>query len=144
MNQSSHEPAAVLRGAALFEGVSTTTIDAIAAACTRREADEGDNVYEMGDDANDVYVVESGRVRFALGVGNRVESAGSIMEAGVVFGWAALVDQPRRVATANCLEPTTLLVVPGKALLQILAEHPEDGYMVMRRLATMIARNFIT
>ena len=143
MNESL-DTARVLRGAALFEGVSDATIDAIAAACSRREADDGDSVYELGDDAADVYVVVSGRVRFALGVGNRVESAGSIMEPGVVFGWAALVDQPRRVATAVCLEPTTLLVIPGASLLATLAERPQDGYVVMRRLATMIARNFIT
>lgn len=134
----------VLRGAALFAGVSDATLQALAAACTRRDAEEGDSVYELGDDANDVYLVQSGRVRFALGVGNRVESAGSIMEPGVVFGWAALVEQPRRVATAICLEPTTLLVIPGAELLRILAERPDDGYAVMRRLATMIARNFIT
>ena len=143
MNQSL-EPASVLRGAALFEGVSDATIEAIAAASTRRDADDGDKVYELGDDANDVYVVQSGRVRFALGVGNRTESAGSIMEPGVVFGWAALVDQPRRVATAMCLEPTTLLVIPGAELLRILAAKPDDGYTVMRQLAIMIARNFIT
>ena len=136
MNQSL-EPASVLRGAALFEGVSDATIEAIAAASTRRDADDGDKVYELGDDAND-------RVRFALGVGNRTESAGSIMEPGVVFGWAALVDQPRRVATAMCLEPTTLLVIPGAELLRILAAKPDDGYTVMRQLAIMIARNFIT
>ena len=143
MNES-HETARVLRGAALFEGVSDAAIDAIGAVCSQRRAEEGDSVYELGDDADDVYLVVSGRVRFALGVGNRVESAGSIMEPGVVFGWAALVDQPRRVATAICLEPTTLLVIPGRSLLGILGEHPDDGYVVMRRLATMIARNFIT
>ena len=143
MNES-HDTESVLRGAALLAGVSDATLQALATACTRREADEGDTVYELGDDASDVYLVQSGRVRFALGVGNRVESAGSIMEPGVVFGWASLVEQPRRVATAICLEPTTLLVIPGAELLRILSERPDDGYVVMRRLATMIARNFIT
>jgi CRP-like cAMP-binding protein len=132
-----------LRRASLFEGVSPATIEAIAGACTTREADEGDVVYELGDDARDVYVVQSGRVRFALGVGNRGESRGSIFESGMVLGWAALVDEPRRVATAVCLEPSRLLVLSGQELLRILADHPEDGFVVMRRLAAMIARNFI-
>ncbi len=134
----------VLRNAPLLDGIATATVAAIAAASTRHSYDEGDTVYELGDDARDVYVVEHGRVRFSLGVGNRVESAGSIMEPGMVFGWAALVDQPRRVATAQCLEATRLLIIPGEDLLRILAAHPEDGFIVMRRLAMMIARNFLT
>ena len=66
------------------------------------------------------------------------------MTEGQIFGWAALLDdQPRRVATASCLENSSVLVVDGVALLEIFARNTDAGYLVMRRLAGMIARNFM-
>ena len=133
-----------LRRSTLFDGVGGATIEAIARIATRRHVEEGDAVYELGDNALDVYLVQKGRVRFSLGVGNRSDSAGSVITPNMVFGWAALVDQPRRVATALCLEPCDLLVIRGTDLLSVLHNDPAAGFVVMRRLAVMIARNFIT
>ena len=133
-----------LRGASLFEGISESALEAISGITTRRNYEEGDSVYELGDDAAEVYVVESGRVRFSLGVGNRAGVSGSIITRGQIFGWAALLDdQPRRVATASCLENSTVLVIDGRQLLETFESDTAAGYLVMRRLAAMIAANFM-
>ncbi|MFB3149707.1 MAG: cyclic nucleotide-binding domain-containing protein, partial [Alphaproteobacteria bacterium] len=71
-------------------------------------------------------------------------ASGSVMTAGTIFGWAALLEaQPRRLATATCLEPSRVLAINGRALLQIFDRDTAAGYTVMRRLAAMIARNFM-
>lgn len=133
-----------LRGASLFEGISEAALEAISGITARRNYEEGDSVYELGDDAAEVYVVESGRVRFSLGVGNRAGVSGSIITRGQIFGWAALLDdQPRRVATASCLENSTVLVIDGRQLLETFESDTAAGYLVMRRLAAMIAANFM-
>ena len=133
-----------LKGAALFEGISEGAREAIADITVRRNYEEGDSVYELGDDAAEVYVVESGRIRFSLGVGNRAGVSGSMITKGQIFGWAALLDdQPRRVATASCLENSTVLVIDGRQLLQTFESDAAAGYLVMRRLAAMIAANFM-
>lgn len=130
--------------AELFQGVEETTLEEIAAVSRIREYEEGDVLYRLGDDAEDVYVLVSGRVRFSLGVGNRGQTSGSIMSGRMVFGWAALVDdQPRRVATAECLEDSVVLAINGNGLKAALEKHPPSGFLVMRRLAAMIARNFM-
>ena len=60
------------------------------------------------------------------------------------LGWAALlVDQPRRIATVMALEPCRLLVIEGKALLQLLEDEPRAGFLVMQRLAKMITQSFL-
>ncbi len=134
-----------LSRAELFQGLSTATLDAIAGLCTPHDYEEGEAVYRFGDDAADVYVLVNGRVRFSLGVGNRPGEGHSVFTSRMVIGWAALVaDQPRRIATAMCLEPTRLLVIPGKALLDVLEQSPADGFIVMKRLAAMITRNFMS
>ncbi len=130
--------------AELFKGIDQAILEKIAAVAQLREYEESDVIYELGDDADDVQVLISGRVRFTLGVGNRGQSSGSIMTGRMVFGWAALVDdQPRRVATAACLEDSIVLAVSGSRLMEILEREPEAGFIVMRRLAAMIARNFM-
>ena len=134
-----------LSHAELFQGLSAATLDAIAALSRAHDYEEGESVYRFGDDALDVYVLVSGRVRFSLGVGNRPGEGHSVFTSRMVIGWAALVtDQPRRIATAACLEPTRLLAISGKELLDILEASPADGFIVMKRLAAMITRNFMS
>ena len=135
---------ALLKRSSIFGQVAEATFDDIAAITEHKTLDEGDPVYQLGDDALDVFVVENGRVRFTLGVGNRAGSSASIMTEGQVFGWAALVeDQPRRLATATCLERSSVLAINGEDLLKIFDRDTAAGYSVMRRLAAMIARNFM-
>ena len=134
----------MLEKAPLFAGVTPATLAEIARTVRAEELDEGDRVYELGDDASDIYLVAAGRVRFSLGVGNRA-GTDSIIGPGQVFGWAALIDErPRRVATASCLEPCTIHVLPAKALLDIFDRDRVSGYLVMRRLAGLIARDFMS
>ena len=134
-----------LSQAELFQGLSAATLDAIANLSRVHDYEEGEAVYRFGDDAVDVYVLVNGRVRFSLGVGNRPGEGHSVFTPRMVMGWAALVtDQPRRIATAACLEPTRLLEIPGKVLLDLLEANPADGFIVMKRLAAMITRNFMS
>lgn len=127
----------------LFGGLPSETHRAIAALADTRAYHEGDTIYAFGDDALDLFLVEQGRVRFSMGVGNRPDGGGSIMTTGSLFGWAAVLDeQPRRVATATCLEDCSLIVIPATPLLELFEKDTRAGYVVLRRLATMVARDF--
>ena len=133
-----------LKRANQFADLSHGTLDAIAEIAVRRNYEEGDSIYSLGDDARDIFVMAGGRVRFSFGVANRAGAAGSIMTEGQLFGWAALVgDQPRRVATASCLENSSVLVIDGRKLLEIFGRDTGAGYLFMRGLAGMIANNFM-
>lgn len=133
-----------LKGASQFAGLSDSILDEIAGITVRRNYDEGDSIYSLGDEARDIFVVASGRVRFSLGAGNRPGASGSIMTDGQLFGWAALIDDhPRRVATASCLENSSVLVIDGSKLLEIFNRDTGAGYRFMRGLAGMIANNFM-
>lgn len=133
----------MLKQAEMFAGLSDDVLDRIAALAKRETFEEGDKVYELGDDAIDMFVVETGRIRFALGVGNR--DSGSVITKGMAFGWAALLESdPRRVATAVCLEDSVVYRIPATPLLDLFAGDTKDGYRVMRRLATIVARDFMS
>ena len=127
----------------LFNGIDEGTLAALAKLAKREELDEGSVLYRPGDPADDFFVLESGRVEFQIGRDERVNPAGFILRKGEAFGWAALLDNhPQRIAGARALEKSVLLRINGKQALKLLESDAASGYVVMRRLAGLIARFF--
>ena len=91
-----------------------------------------------------MFVLMHGIVSFKTpsGVGHlHVET---LMKRHMIFGWAALVpEHPRRLGSARCMEASTVLTMNGDRIMAILSEHPEAGFLVMKRLCSMIASTFI-
>jgi len=130
-----------LNAAELFAGISEATLSAIAALAQKEEREAGSVCYDFGDPADDFYVLESGRVEFLIGRDERLSPAGFMLRKGEVFGWAPLIENhPRRIARATCLEQSTLLRIDGRKTLALLESDPASGYLVMRRLSSLIAR----
>jgi toluene monooxygenase system ferredoxin subunit len=125
----------------LFAGLPEGTLAQINALARREEYQQGGTLYEVGDPVDDFYVLESGRVEFLIGRDDRTSPAGFMLRKGEVFGWAALLEsQPVRIAKATCFERSTLLRINGKKVLKVLEADAASGYVVMRRLSSLIAR----
>jgi CRP-like cAMP-binding protein len=138
------ETADVLGSTEILRGIGNSTLKAIAAAAMQKMVEEGETLYSVGDPVRSVYVVAAGRLRFILGGDGRPAAQGTIIRAGDILGWAALLgDQPRRIATVMALEECRLLEIEGEALLGILERDPRSGYLVMLRLARMITQSFL-
>jgi toluene monooxygenase system ferredoxin subunit len=134
-----------LSAAELFIGVSEQTLAALTDLAKKEEFDAGRSLYDIGDPAEDFFVLEAGRVEFLIGRDERVSPAGFMLHKGEVFGWAALLEnQPHRIARATCLEPSRLLRINGKQALRVLEADPASGYLVMRRLSSLIARYLVS
>lgn len=130
-----------LNAAELFIGISDETLVAITALAQKEERAAGSICYDFGDPADDFFVLESGRVEFLIGRDERLTPAGFMLRKGEVFGWAALLEnQPQRIARATCLEQAQLLRIDGKQTLELLERDSASGYLVMRRLSSLIAR----
>jgi toluene monooxygenase system ferredoxin subunit len=83
-------------------------------------------------------------VKFTTDLGVGTLNVETLMKRHMVFGWAALIpEHPRRLGNAICLEDSKLLLINGDALLDVLGTHPQSGFVVMRRLCSMIANTFI-
>jgi toluene monooxygenase system ferredoxin subunit len=134
-----------LVAAELFVGISGPTLKALTDLAKKEQFDAGRAIYEVGDPADDLFVLETGRVEFLIGRDERVSPAGFMLRKGEVFGWAALLEnQPRRIARATCLEGSHLLRINGQAALRVLESDPASGYVVMRRLSSLIARYLVS
>src|SRR5260221_11057365 len=98
-------------------------------------------LYRPGEPAEDLYVLDVGRVEFLVGRGERTAPGGFMLKKGEVFGWAALLDgYPARIASARCLEASSELRINGKAALAVLEKDPAAGFVGMRRLSALTAR----
>ena len=134
--------ASALKVSELFKGASDAVIARLDALTRREEHASLSTLYDLGDPADDLYILESGRVEFVIGREDRTSMAGFMLRKGEVFGWAALLeDQPRRIAKANCIEKSTLLRLNGEEVLRVLSDEPASGYLVMRRLSMLITKH---
>lgn len=134
--------ASALETAELFSGICDDTLEKIGQLARREESQSGHILYDVNDSADDLYILESGRVEFFVGRGNQTSGAGFVLHKGEAFGWAALLDEmPRRIAKAACLENSVVLRLNGPEMLKIFESDTGSGYMVMRKLSTLITRH---
>ncbi len=125
----------------LFNGLPPQLLEKLGGLAKREGHPAGAVLYRPGDPAEDFFVLDSGRVEFLVGRGERTAPGGFMLKKGEVFGWAALLDgYPARIASARCLEASSLLRINGKSALRVLESDPAAGFAVMRRLAGLIAR----
>lgn len=129
-------PAEALGRCEFFWDFDASVIDEIVAGSTERFYDPGEVVFEDGLKAENLYVVETGRVGLMLMLPNGHEIM--IMDKGPAepFGWTALSESGHYVATARCLRETALVEVPAAVLEEIVRRDPALGVTLLRRVAS--------
>lgn len=133
----------VLKSAMPFRMVPDNLIQDIAGICTQQSYAAGEKIYDLGDVADDVYIVTAGSVQHILGAGTDASKHEKTMRIGGIFGWAAVLEgQNTRLATTVSIEPTEVVRIDGKALTTLFKLEPAVGDVVMSRFATMINKEF--
>ncbi|WP_428415070.1 ABC transporter permease subunit [Methylibium sp.] len=134
---------AVLKRAMPFQTVPPEMLQEIVKLSKLKSYARGDMVYDLDEEADDVYIVASGSVNHALRSETNGELLEKVMRPGDVFGWAAvLTGRNRRMARTVCLERTEAIRINGGALMALIKQSPARGDVVMSRFATMITREF--
>ena len=129
-----------LRECDIFRGFPAGALEGVAGLCQEQTYKAGALIIAEGEQASTLYVLLGGMVslRICPREGHEL-TVGIIGSRGDTFGWSALVEPRRYTASAACLEDCQVLAIPGAQLLAYLEEHPETGFMVIRRLASIIS-----
>lgn len=119
----------------LFSAFDDSLIRHIVKEARFREFDRNVAVFEEGDDADELFVVKSGRVAVGRRSPDGRESLVALMEPGDLFGEMALFDDGPRSASARALEKSVVLSIPFDVVHSVLDEDPQLLWNVVRLLA---------
>ena len=112
----------------------------LGASAARRSLVPGDVLVEQGDEADEVFVVLSGRLE-AVNRSEHGELVVGVVGAGHVVGEVTVIAGGRRMATLRALEPTDIAVIPRRDFEQWLTDNPEATDAVSAEARARIDRS---
>lgn len=128
---------AAVRGLPVFRGLSAEDQKRLAALATVRDYERGDFLWHAGDPADALTVIVRGRVKIV----RHAEAGDVILELfgeGEPVGAIAVYNYIPYPASAVCLEPVTLLVLPRRDYFELLDRNPEFARGVIRELTKLV------
>ena len=129
----------------LLAGLSPDDASQVLVLGGNRALSPGEVIFELGDEARDLYLVKKGRVELTLPMrvgGTQEDVPVEERMADQMLGWSALVPPHRFTLKATATVETELLVLPREDLQRFLASRPELGLVVMTNLAAIVGQRF--
>lgn len=137
---------AELGRAAIFEGLQDTEVTRLLAVARVHQCHKGECLFLLGDHADRLYVVLSGKVEltFPLSFGGVVRDVLVESKApGSALGWSALVKPHRFTLSARAAEASWLAAFLRQDLLRVFEADPRIGYVVMRHVGEVVGRRLL-
>jgi CRP/FNR family cyclic AMP-dependent transcriptional regulator len=100
----------------------------------QRTFEDGEIIFDEGDEGVDLYVIQSGRVQVTRR-GDQHERVVAKLGPGEFFGEMSVVLGESRTARAVAVGPTQLLELDGETLESMCIERPEIAIRMIQRLA---------
>jgi CRP-like cAMP-binding protein len=125
----------------LFQDISPTILEKIAAVSTEFTLKEGETVFREGQDADKLHFLLKGSIALRVNIMTRPESVtvSFVSKGHECFGWSGIVPPYHYTATAYCDEESRILAVQGKEFMEIISENTVDGFKIMQRIAEIIS-----
>jgi CRP-like cAMP-binding protein len=130
--------ASLLADAAFFRALHPHVIERIVSAADQRMLRRGDVLFDEGDEATELFVVESGRLAISSRAPDGRESVFALMTARDVFGEMSLLDGGGRSAQARALETTVVHALPYAPVRAALEDDPSQLWGVVELLASRL------
>ena len=128
-----------------FQEISLEHFEKIAEISRLVEVDANQELFREGDPEDYLYIVLQGRVAIEMFVPGRGRVRIYTAEAMDVVGWSSVTPVVRRrTAGAQAVLPSCLIRLDAVCLLQLCEEDPHLGYIVMRRMANVVASRLLT
>lgn len=100
---------------------------------------DGDQIFEEGDQGDEVFVVKSGKVRISKSaLGHAVTLA--VLEEGDLFAEMALLEDGRRSARATAIGDLTLAAYDKRLIMDTMQSSPEFALRLLRTLSHRLVK----
>jgi len=95
---------------------------------------KGEIIFHEGDLGNEMYVIQSGRVRIFKNIGG-MEQTLAVLEKGDFFGEMAVLEGVPRTASAEVEEDCELIRINSANFVAMIRANPEIALRIMRKLS---------
>jgi signal transduction histidine kinase len=126
----------VLRNA--FPSLNEETLTYVAQNAREMRVAPGDRICEEGETGDAFYLILAGRVQVSKFLELGTQHLLNELHPGEFFGELALVEDAPRMASADALEETALLVITKDDFQDLLARNPETAMPIMRSIASRL------
>jgi len=134
-----------LREISWLDDLDDANLSALAEVAGFRTVAAGEDVFREGAKEDFLYIVMEGRVALELYVPHRGRVRIFTAEPEDVVGWSSVTPVVRqRTASARAVIPSRLLTLKAEALRDLCDRNHDIGYIVMRRLANVVASRLQT
>ena len=125
----------------LFHGLPEEQVDRVLSQGHRLSLHGGDQLFALGGDAGQIFIIRRGHVRLTLPMqvrGQEEEVLVEDMGPGQTVGWSALIPPFRFTLRATASVDTELIALSRDALRDLFASEPTLGYTVSQNVASII------
>ena len=127
-----------------FQEIAPEYFEKLCGISSLREVEPGDELFREGDKEDYLYIVLEGRIAIEIFVPGRGRMRIYTAEPMDVVGWSSTTPVVRqRTAGARAVFPSRLVVMEAQKLKQLCDEDHDLGYVVMRRVANVIASRLL-
>jgi CRP-like cAMP-binding protein len=114
-----------IKNCRLFERLTTEQFAQLELRARVRRFPKGTPIYLPSDAGNSVFLLAEGRVKLCSITPDGKQAILAFIEPGELFGELALLEESEREEYAETMAASTLVLLPGDALEQLMKESPQ-------------------
>jgi len=126
----------------LFNGLSSSELDQIAAVCQEQVYKAGELIAMQGILGNELFIIDTGCVEILVDdkTNPNLKSTLAILGKGQIIGEMGMMDQTPRPVTVRAMdEPTIIQIIPYVDIQALCQKNTQIGFTVMSNLAAEIS-----
>ncbi len=122
----------------LFKDIDYEVINKIAEICSEENYEKGTVLFEKGQEADRLYILEAGTINLVIQNGGTLTY--SLKDPGEIIGWSCMVEAGAYTASGICATDVRAVKIEKQMLDKIFSLHPDAGLKILKRLAGVVSR----
>lgn len=114
-----------LKNCDLFERLTPEQVVRIESRARIREFGRNSLIYLPTDESHSVLLLATGRVKLYHLTGEGKQAVLAFIDPGELFGELALLESGQREEFAETMEKSTVILIPGDVIQELMHEHPD-------------------
>jgi len=123
-----------------FDGLGSDYAALLASCACNRRFKAGEYILREGNEANEFYLIRSGRVALETFAPQRRPIIVATLADGDILGWSWLLPPHVWKFHAHAVEDTRALALDGKCLRMKCEENHDLGYELLKRFAQIVSQ----